>query len=162
MNKFCVLIAILALAAACGGANEASQTAGPGDGSTAGAEKTESVRPSPLVAHYAEIQQALAADQLDQAKEAASGLAEITQGEIAELAAQAAQASQLSELRQTFITLSDKVIEQGGELGNYKVAFCPMANDNQGARWLQKEGAIRNPYYGSEMLECGYFPEAAE
>jgi hypothetical protein len=23
------------------------------------------------------------------------------------------------------------------------------------ARWVQKTGSIANPYYGSEMLECG-------
>ncbi|MEO5945416.1 MAG: DUF3347 domain-containing protein [Chitinophagaceae bacterium] len=33
--------------------------------------------------------------------------------------------------------------------------FCPMANDNKGANWLSKESAIKNPYYGSQMLSCG-------
>lgn len=34
-------------------------------------------------------------------------------------------------------------------------AHCPMAFDNKGADWLQPQTAIRNPYYGSMMLECG-------
>ncbi len=33
--------------------------------------------------------------------------------------------------------------------------FCPMANNGAGANWLSKENAIRNPYYGSQMLTCG-------
>jgi hypothetical protein len=31
------------------------------------------------------------------------------------------------------------------------VAYCPMARKY----WLQRGTAIRNPYYGKSMLECG-------
>jgi hypothetical protein len=34
-----------------------------------------------------------------------------------------------------------------------RAAFCPMAMRT----WLQKDGALRNPYYGSQMLTCGSF-----
>lgn len=33
--------------------------------------------------------------------------------------------------------------------------FCPMANNGKGANWLSKENAVKNPYYGSQMLTCG-------
>ncbi len=33
--------------------------------------------------------------------------------------------------------------------------FCPMANDGKGANWLSKEESVKNPYYGSKMLNCG-------
>jgi copper chaperone CopZ len=33
--------------------------------------------------------------------------------------------------------------------------FCPMANGGKGANWLSKDSAIKNPYYGSQMLSCG-------
>jgi lipocalin/copper chaperone CopZ len=33
--------------------------------------------------------------------------------------------------------------------------FCPMANDGKGANWLSKENAVKNPYYGSQMMTCG-------
>jgi len=36
---------------------------------------------------------------------------------------------------------------------------CPMANDGKGANWLSKENAIKNPYYGSQMLTCGSIVE---
>jgi len=38
-------------------------------------------------------------------------------------------------------------------------AHCPMAFDNKGADWLQSGTKIRNPYYGSMMLECGAIKE---
>lgn len=33
--------------------------------------------------------------------------------------------------------------------------YCPMYNDGNGAHWLSKESAVKNPYYGSQMLTCG-------
>lgn len=33
--------------------------------------------------------------------------------------------------------------------------FCPMANGGKGANWLSMENAVKNPYYGSQMLSCG-------
>ncbi|MFN3752555.1 DUF3347 domain-containing protein [Flavobacterium sp.] len=33
--------------------------------------------------------------------------------------------------------------------------FCPMFNDGKGANWLSKENAVKNPYYGAMMLNCG-------
>ncbi len=32
---------------------------------------------------------------------------------------------------------------------------CPMANEGKGANWLSKDNAIKNPYYGSQMMTCG-------
>lgn len=32
---------------------------------------------------------------------------------------------------------------------------CPMYNDGKGANWLSMENAVKNPYYGSQMLNCG-------
>jgi hypothetical protein len=33
---------------------------------------------------------------------------------------------------------------------------CPMAFQNTGANWLSKTEDIKNPYFGSAMLECGF------
>jgi len=33
--------------------------------------------------------------------------------------------------------------------------FCPMAFNHKGAYWLSNQTAIRNPYFGSKMPECG-------
>jgi len=60
--------------------------------------------------------------------------------------------------RESFITLSKNMYElikaaKPAETVYYQ--FCPMANDGKGANWLSKESAIKNPYYGSQMLTCG-------
>jgi len=34
---------------------------------------------------------------------------------------------------------------------DFNVVYCSMAK----ASWLQREAAIRNPYYGAQMLRCG-------
>lgn len=33
--------------------------------------------------------------------------------------------------------------------------FCPMAFNNAGAFWLSQQEEIKNPYFGSKMLNCG-------
>jgi hypothetical protein len=33
--------------------------------------------------------------------------------------------------------------------------YCPMAFNDKGAYWLSNEMEIRNPYFGTKMLECG-------
>lgn len=33
--------------------------------------------------------------------------------------------------------------------------YCPMYNDGKGAVWISEAKAIKNPYYGSQMLTCG-------
>jgi Cu(I)/Ag(I) efflux system membrane fusion protein len=35
------------------------------------------------------------------------------------------------------------------------LAFCPMADNNNGGFWLSYDKEIRNPYFGNEMLTCG-------
>lgn len=36
-----------------------------------------------------------------------------------------------------------------------KIFQCPMAPVTGKARWLQRDDALKNPFFGSEMLECG-------
>ncbi|MDP3945478.1 MAG: DUF3347 domain-containing protein [Lutibacter sp.] len=33
--------------------------------------------------------------------------------------------------------------------------FCPMYNNNKGAIWLSETKVIKNPYFGSKMMNCG-------
>ncbi len=60
--------------------------------------------------------------------------------------------------REYFMSLSKTMYElvkasKSAETVYYQ--YCPMANDGKGANWLSKESAIKNPYYGSQMLSCG-------
>jgi copper chaperone CopZ len=60
--------------------------------------------------------------------------------------------------RKQFISLSKNMYEliKAAKLAEtVYYQFCPMANDGKGANWLSKESAIKNPYYGSQMLSCG-------
>ena len=76
-------------------------------------------------------------------------------------AAAAMEGKQLAEQRKLFKPLSDAVIALaeavppsravGAEL---YVAHCPMALKT-GADWLQASKAIANPYFPSEMKDCG-------
>lgn len=34
--------------------------------------------------------------------------------------------------------------------------YCPMFNDGKGAVWISETKTIKNPYYGSKMLTCGF------
>lgn len=68
-------------------------------------------------------------------------------------------AEDIQELRTAFIDISMAVLElnqrfQPMDYPTY-VQHCPMANNNKGADWLSKEKEIRNPYFGSLMLNCG-------
>jgi Protein of unknown function (DUF3347) len=57
-----------------------------------------------------------------------------------------------------FITLSKSIYELMKVSEKDKPVyyqFCPMANDGKGANWLSKENAVKNPYYGVQMMTCG-------
>lgn len=72
---------------------------------------------------------------------------------------QISAAASIEFQREAFIALSEQFISwasqgQSAEETLY-VQFCPMANNNKGAKWLSVEAEIRNPYYGDAMLTCG-------
>jgi hypothetical protein len=116
-----------------------------------------------IVGSYLQIHAQLAADKTDGVKSIASALATKaenlgSQGTAVAKAAKAlGDASDLKTMRDAFGPLSDAVIamappETMKSLG-VKKAFCPMVNRS----WLQKDDKLKNPYYGSLMLECGEF-----
>jgi len=117
-----------------------------------------------IVGAYLEIHAQLAADKIGGVKAPAiaiaSGAAGMGEGGagMAKAAKAMGSAADLKAAREAFGPLSDAVLaaaraEDWKDLGDVKVAFCPMAKRS----WLQKGEKIRNPYYGSTMLECGEF-----
>ncbi|MBK8976788.1 MAG: efflux RND transporter periplasmic adaptor subunit [Planctomycetes bacterium] len=69
-------------------------------------------------------------------------------------------ASPIGDLRAAFAPLSAALIDVDERFGHsgervHREVFCPMAFDDRGARWLQLEEAIGNPYFGASMLRCG-------
>jgi Cu(I)/Ag(I) efflux system membrane fusion protein len=124
-----------------------------------------------LVNVYLTLQRKLAADdhkaaqaafvQLKAAAEAAdlSGDAELRK-KLSSAAAAGASAKDIEADRSAFGKLSEAMLEwlkrEGNPLASsVRVAHCPMAMNGKGARWVQTESKVGNPYYGSEMLECG-------
>jgi membrane fusion protein, copper/silver efflux system len=62
-------------------------------------------------------------------------------------------------LRKEFISLSESIVEVASAVSplddTLYIMHCPMANNNEGARWISLENEVRNPYYGEMMLTCG-------
>ncbi len=110
--------------------------------------------PDSSLQHYIAAQLALAADDYSEARRALQQLAGEAAGEIEVLAEQAVQTEDIGSLRAAFKPLSDEII--GRALPeDYAVVFCPMADQGQGAHWVQRDGEVKNPYFGSAMLTCG-------
>lgn len=70
-----------------------------------------------------------------------------------------AVAKDIAAQRKDFTSLSADLIAMFKhadlEKGSIYVQHCPMANKGDGGDWLASEKNIQNPYYGSEMMECG-------
>jgi hypothetical protein len=117
-----------------------------------------------LVEPYLRVQAALAGDKTDTVKAdaAAIGHAAAALGEPAKAIVSAAKkvenARDLKAARLGFGEVSDALFAYAKASGatlpsGVREAYCPMVNKS----WLQKGNKISNPYYGSEMLECGSF-----
>jgi len=117
-----------------------------------------------VVGSYLEIHAQLAADKIDGIKTPAAAIvtAAQTMGDagapIAKAAKAVGDAADLKIARDAFGVLSETVAaaakaEGWKDLSDIKLAYCPMVK----RPWLQKDEKIRNPYYGSTMLECGEF-----
>ena len=109
---------------------------------------------STLFQSYISAQEALASDDFTQARQAFTSLANESEGDVKELALKAAEAEDIEQARSEFKFLSEKV-EQLEIPEGYVVAYCPMADEGNGATWVQKDGEISNPYFGAKMLRCG-------
>ena len=118
---------------------------------------------SRITSPYLKVQVALASDSTDGVSEAAAEIATAAaalgdDGKVlAEAARTLAATGDIQAARKAFGGLSDALIEYADTvgIGELKVAYCPMAD----RRWVQKEGAIANPFFGAFMLTCGSFEQ---
>ncbi len=67
-----------------------------------------------------------------------------------------AQRALLSPLSQEMATL---LKAHNLSSGNAYLDFCPMANNGEGGFWISNEKAIKNPFFGNQMLTCGSIKE---
>lgn len=73
-------------------------------------------------------------------------------------AAAVAKAKTLDDQRNRFVLLSEhlySLTKANTPSSAVYYQHCPMYNKGKGANWLSQEKAIRNPYYGEQMLTCG-------
>ncbi|MFG0284397.1 MAG: efflux RND transporter periplasmic adaptor subunit [Phycisphaerales bacterium JB039] len=133
---------------------------------------------SPVYDAYLAAQEALAADDFEGFRAAATALDAAIErvdtagvsGESLGLWRRAAAglrpkpAADIETARAAFEGMSDAVIElhqRFGRIGGetLHIAYCPMAFDFKGADWVQRGEAINNPYFGASMLRCGEIRE---
>ncbi|MHC4985569.1 MAG: DUF3347 domain-containing protein, partial [Planctomycetota bacterium] len=81
-------------------------------------------------------------------------------GDLETILFEAGKASDIEALRYQFSLLSEQMMAVANRFGRMPEATlfelkCPMAFNNRGATWVQDDPAVRNPYFGSAMLECG-------
>ncbi|MDP6580679.1 MAG: hypothetical protein QF681_08490 [Vicinamibacterales bacterium] len=110
------------------------------------------------LAEYVEVQEALAADSFEQAKTQLEEFALISDSATQALALRALEASDIEEMRVGFKPLSESLAAQDLPQG-YARAYCPMYDN--GSSWVQRDGPVRNPFYGAVMLSCGVVDAAA-
>jgi hypothetical protein len=111
---------------------------------------------------YFRIQNALVDDRVDTIKadalsvaQEANGLGPAGKG-IEEAATALSKATDIAAARDAFGKLSDAVIAYADATRtspgpNVATMYCPMVKK----RWLQKDGEVRNPYFGKAMPDCG-------
>lgn len=120
--------------------------------------------PPTIVDPYLTIQSALANDSVDGLRANAGNIATAATAlgaratNIDKTALQLAAAADLADARTRFGALSEALdaymtAERLTPPEGVRVAVCPMVQKP----WLQQDGSLRNPYFGSQMLTCGGF-----
>ena len=110
------------------------------------------------LAEYVKVQEALAADNFTEAQTQLEEFARVTDSATQALALRALEAGDIEAMRAGFKPLSESLAAVELPQG-FARAYCPMYDN--GAPWVQRDGPVRNPYYGAVMLTCGVDDAAA-
>lgn len=73
-------------------------------------------------------------------------------------------AGTLDEARRQFEQITEGALALERRFGHggsetWFLTYCPMAFDDTGAEWMQRDDVIDNPYFGESMLLCGVIEE---
>ncbi|MFN8370264.1 MAG: DUF3347 domain-containing protein [Bacteriovoracaceae bacterium] len=109
-----------------------------------------------ILPHYLEMQTALANDSLAKAQVAASDISKlknIEENNLLQSNDKIKNAKNISIAREEFKIFSKPFVDwvQKNKKVGLIVVSCSMAD----AKWVQKDGEVANPYFGSEMKTCG-------
>ncbi len=115
-----------------------------------------------ILGAYAKIQKAQASDSVEGVSMVAMELAHMTHKNLPDVSKSAetlAHTETLDAARLAFAPLSQSLIasiKEGKIDGKgFNEAYCPMT----AAPWIQAGADLKNPYYGSAMLNCGMIRE---
>lgn len=73
-----------------------------------------------------------------------------------------AASKDVAKQRETFALLSKNMYELAKVSKQETPIYyqhCPMYDNGKGANWLSQQEAVKNPYYGNQMLTCGSVQE---
>ena len=139
-----------------------------------------------VYAGYLQIESSLAHDDFAKAKEAFEGMHVVLHtlpmdgldtiakahwdsldGDLMKVLHPMASSKDIAEMREhlaDFTPLMLQAIEKFGTQGGDPVYLfhCPMARNNAGADWLQRDKTLENPFYGKSMPQCGSLLESVK
>jgi len=141
-------------------------------------DQSQSFSIEPIVKSYLALKNALVADNDQRASNAGKQLLTVLKNidiksipsekqkeykEIADNAKENAEhigdnAGKIEHQREHLASLSKDVSDLITLFGSSQKLYqdhCPMFNDGKGAVWISETKAIKNPYYGNQMLSCG-------
>lgn len=120
----------------------------------AAADMKNDMMAAEIMSAYAKVTAALAADDLDAAQAAATGLTDhagmAKNDSVAGKAKALAGAKNIDAARKELMGLTAAVEPLAKSDKTYVLMNCPMAGD-----WIQQKGPTKNPYMGKAMLQCG-------
>jgi Cu(I)/Ag(I) efflux system membrane fusion protein len=146
--------------------------------STSGGNHQHSEHLSELVDRYLSMKEMLSNDRLEGAKNQLAGFKkEVMQNKemnehpehsvmhqehhaaMVEALRKASKTEDIQAFRSSFAEVSKQLVKavenQGFEDKELYWQYCPMAENNKGAYWLDDQKEIANPYMGQQMPGCG-------
>lgn len=120
--------------------------------------------------NYIEIVNAMVESDPIAAKEAAVELQNVynessENAKISKLASNMASTADINKQREIFSDLSaamEPVLKNNITSGKIFKQYCPMAFEGKGDYWYSNTKAIRNPFFGEKMLNCGRTEETIQ
>jgi hypothetical protein len=165
--KINTILILFILSAAFIGCNSSTKTASEQADTTEPAKMANDTI-SVMYEHYLALKDALVKSDTASASTAANHLAAALSKvrgceTTSEIAKELSSSNDIEIQRAKFLKLSEDIIPvmKSTKLlsGSIFVAFCPMADNGNGAYWLSSRKEIENPYYGNTMLDCGEVKE---
>lgn len=132
----------------------------------------------PLINEYLSMKDALAADNISDAKSEAAKMQKTLSNidmnlftgeahkdwmkyntDLQNVLKELSHLEKTDEIRNAFQQISNSMIAVTSSFMPYNktlfIQYCSMANDDKGAYWMSISKEIKNPYFGKAMLKCG-------